>query len=744
MKSSKDNKEHLEPMSYSWCILRLAFIKMFVKHVQDFTNISGIELQDLPVLSPLSHEVLRTLNRWQDMAQKILTSKGPPNDDYIPGCQLNSGVPGISIHKYRSLLNKDNTPFVMSSSAGPVRRLWNYLVRQDEAQDVFIKAIFGKKMEPKHDVQMHDYTDNGANGSTKDNEPIRIIHKDHESILAFCLNNNASTMIAVANPREVQELDISLLLESPNWYEDECDYDLLGISKDNETASNTGFLMIQSSEQASEHFLDYALHGSMAFLQTYSAVMALDALESVFVLQDNILSRITPRYLALSQSFSTSPFRQVRIEFKDELVEAHTVIQPGKSEYLGEALRSPDYLKSSFHPFSALISLLLSELPSPSPRSGSYTTTTSTSSGSESCELFTSSANFRFQRRSPIIPVVDWQSSWFSEPVGSSHYVWRHSLPTHSRNGANVYLLRTTVAFLTAPIGTETFTTFQSWVVRMTYGSSLSPESNLNYHTNSSQSGRGTDIILKHKIDNVKRMSAHPLMPLYLTGGQDGSVQIWEWGHQQVVCTPRPSGTFAKVTRCRFSEQGNKFGIGDGDGNLSLWQAGIASQNNRSFFTHQCHNKTLSDFVFLGSCSLLATAGQSSENKNIIVWDTLLPQKKSCVSAFTCHDQGASCFGFAPQHQLLISCGKKGDICVFDMRQRTLKHRLQGHDSCIKCISIDPHEEFFATGSIEGDIKIWSLNQYSLISTFTGEHAKNSFFKHIGQGVSQIYIDAYG
>lgn len=79
-------------------------------------------------------------------------------------------------------------------------------------------------------------------------------------------------------------------------------------------------------------------------------------------------------------------------------------------------------------------------------------------------------------------------------------------------------------------------------------------------------------------------MCAHPLMPLYLTGGQDGSVQLWEWGHQQVVCTPRPPGTFAKVTRCRFSHQGNKFGIADGDGNLSLWQAGIATQTNRSFF----------------------------------------------------------------------------------------------------------------------------------------------------------------
>lgn len=93
-----------------------------------------------------------------------------------------------------------------------------------------------------------------------------------------------------------------------------------------------------------------------------------------------------------------------------------------------------------------------------------------------------------------------------------------------------------------------------------------------------------TTKVLKHKVDNIKRMCAHPLMPLYLTGGQDGSVQMWEWGHQQVVCTPRPPGTFAKVTRCRFSQHGNKFGIADGDGNLSLWQASLASQSNRSFF----------------------------------------------------------------------------------------------------------------------------------------------------------------
>lgn len=46
-------------------------------------------------------------------------------------------------------------------------------------------------------------------------------------------------------------------------------------------------------------------------------------------------------------------------------------------------------------------------------------------------------------------------------------------------------------------------------------------------------------------------------------------------------------------------------------------------------------------------------------------------------TAFTCHDQGASSLIYAPQHQVLISAGKKGDVCIFDVRQRTLRQRLQ-------------------------------------------------------------------
>lgn len=73
-----------------------------------------------------------------------------------------------------------------------------------------------------------------------------------------------------------------------------------------------------------------------------------------------------------------------------------------------------------------------------------------------------------------------------------------------------------------------------------------------------------------------------------------------------------------------------------------------------------------------------------------------------------CHEQGSTCIGFAPQHQVIVTGGRKGDICIFDVRggSGSIKHRYLGHDSCLKCMTIDPHEQFYCTGAADGDIKV--------------------------------------
>ncbi|XP_028632974.1 dmX-like protein 1 isoform X2 [Grammomys surdaster] len=258
----------------------------------------------------------------------------------------------------------------------------------------------------------------------------------------------------------------------------------------------------------------------------------------------------------------------------------------------------------------------------------------------------------------------------------------------------------------------------------------------------STQTGRGASVMLKKAINNVRRMTSHPTLPYYLTGAQDGSVRMFEWGHSQQITCFRPGGN-SRITRMRFNYQGNKFGIVDADGYLSLYQTNwkccpVTGSMPKPYLAWQCHNKTANDFVFVSSSSLIATAGLSSDNRNICLWDTLVAPANSLVHAFTCHDSGATVLAYAPKHQLLISGGRKGFTCIFDLRQRQQRQVFQSHDSPVKAIAIDPTEEYFVTGSAEGNIKIWSLSTFSLLHTFINEHARQSIFRNIGTGVMQI------
>lgn len=75
-------------------------------------------------------------------------------------------------------------------------------------------------------------------------------------------------------------------------------------------------------------------------------------------------------------------------------------------------------------------------------------------------------------------------------------------------------------------------------------------------------------------------------------------------------------------------------------------------------------------------------------------------------AAFPCHENGATVLQYAPKQQLLITGGRKGFVCVFDIRQRQLLHTFQAHDSAVKALTLDPYEDFFITGSAEGNMKV--------------------------------------
>uniref|UniRef100_A0A672MQ92 RAVE complex protein Rav1 C-terminal domain-containing protein n=1 Tax=Sinocyclocheilus grahami TaxID=75366 RepID=A0A672MQ92_SINGR len=253
----------------------------------------------------------------------------------------------------------------------------------------------------------------------------------------------------------------------------------------------------------------------------------------------------------------------------------------------------------------------------------------------------------------------------------------------------------------------------------------------------SGQTSMGSSVIMKRNLNNVKRMTSHPIYQYYMTGAQDGSVRMFEWNRpQQLICF-RQAGN-ARVTRLYFNSQGNKCGVADGEGFLSLWQVNQTSSNPKPYLSWQCHSKSCGDFAFITSSSLIATAGQSNDGRNVCLWDTLVSPSNSMIHAFQCHENGATVLQYAPKQQLIITGGRKGFVCIFDIRQRQLLHTFQAHDSAIKALAMDSTEDFFVTGSAEGNMKVWKLAGHGLMHSFSTEHAKQSIFRNIGAGVMQI------
>ncbi|CAF0802294.1 unnamed protein product [Adineta steineri] len=241
----------------------------------------------------------------------------------------------------------------------------------------------------------------------------------------------------------------------------------------------------------------------------------------------------------------------------------------------------------------------------------------------------------------------------------------------------------------------------------------------------------------RHPIKESKKFANHPVLPHYLTGCSDGSVYLLNWSHDSQPRQVREANK--RVTKIELSNEGNKFGVTDIEGNLSLH---VLSSNRSTVYTRLLtHTKSANDFVFLDSSTLLATCGLSNDQQNVAIWDTLMPTSRANITSFACHEtHGAQCLAYSQSNQLLISGGKQGDICIFDLRQRKRLATSQAHDSHLKTFCLDPLEKYYVTGSAKGNIKIWRLLGCELVHCYYGEHFRRGFLHSQISGVNHLHL----
>ncbi|NXD63518.1 DMXL2 protein, partial [Eolophus roseicapillus] len=183
-----------------------------------------------------------------------------------------------------------------------------------------------------------------------------------------------------------------------------------------------------------------------------------------------------------------------------------------------------------------------------------------------------------------------------------------------------------------------------------------------------------------------------------LTGAQDGSVRMFEWTRpQQLVCFQQAGN--ARVTRMYFNSQGNK---------CYLLCVLVNKYNSviLPFMIWYSPSITVIMLLWLAVMHLTSLSIFNHNDffhplRNVCLWDSLASSGNNLIHAFTCHDHGATVLQYAPKHQLLISGGRKGYVCIFDIRQRQILYTFHAHESAVKALALDPSEDYFVTGSAE-------------------------------------------
>ncbi|XP_039214796.1 dmX-like protein 2 isoform X8 [Crotalus tigris] len=195
-------QEHKDANSYSWALIHLAMIKLALNNIKNFFPITGLELTELPVTSPLGTAVIKNLENWEQILQERMDRFEGPPPDYINTCfpELGLGA-GAAAARIKAMVDPENTPFKSKDySALPAKRLWHFLVKQELLQDTFIRYTFTKKRKQSESVEDREkhvikQSSPAEDGKVKVEAELgypggraKIIHKESDMILAFAVN----------------------------------------------------------------------------------------------------------------------------------------------------------------------------------------------------------------------------------------------------------------------------------------------------------------------------------------------------------------------------------------------------------------------------------------------------------------------------------------------------------------------------------------------------------------------------
>jgi RAVE protein 1 C terminal len=207
----------------------------------------------------------------------------------------------------------------------------------------------------------------------------------------------------------------------------------------------------------------------------------------------------------------------------------------------------------------------------------------------------------------------------------------------------------------------------------------------------------------KSRQDKVEKITAHPMLPLYVTGNE--LLTLWQFNRSESLQDfATSSSSTSKILSIKFNSYGDKLGACDAQGNFYLYKFDLQPTSFQPQLTlKNSSGMKFSNFCFLNLGSVVATIGNKPK-EFLSIYDTLLPPTKPAIHT---ENIGGKLVSFLSRNQQLILSSKRGKLIRYDLRMREVVETYESKHEHMSDMKLGPNEITLITAGTEGMVKIW-------------------------------------
>ena len=236
-----------------------------------------------------------------------------------------------------------------------------------------------------------------------------------------------------------------------------------------------------------------------------------------------------------------------------------------------------------------------------------------------------------------------------------------------------------------------------------------------------------------------------------LSGGEDGTLKLWETGTGREVRTF--TGHKGPVTGVAFGPDGSTAVSGSSDSTLRLWDiasgrnvrateglgwkiAGVAFSPDGKFVATASDDNlvklwsaprlqlvsSLAGHGWHVTSVAFSPAGDSflsgSEDDSVKLWDASNGQPTRTLQAGFAP---VTCVAFSPDGQFALSGGKDKIVHLWKLANGQEVAQLKGHNQTVRSVAFTRDERFAVSGGDDGTVRVWDLSKMTESRSFAGQ-----------------------